>query len=569
MNLYLKPNRPTAQRLTAQAALIFIAFLLWVLPVPAWAGPGHDHGDDAPSGAVGTASPRVSSHSDLFELVAVVQGSEMKIYLDRYATNEPVTNAQIEVEVGTAKGAAQAQADGSYLFTNELLAKPGTLPASFTVLAGKDSDLLAGDLTIADPHADHADAPAARPWLRWLGFALGATLLLAAAAWAWRKGRKPSEITMKSIAALAVFIWATSTFDAQAGPGHDHGDESAPAASGNAPKRQADGSVFLPKNSQRQLAVRTVVAQEASLPTTVELTGRVVADPNASGKVQPTQAGRIEAGPNGLPQLGQAVRKGQVLAVVRTATAPIERANQQAQSLELRASLDLAKKRLARLEQLEGTVPAKDIEAARSEVASLQQRGTAVAGGVASVEQLIAPVSGVIAATTVVAGQVVDAREVVFEILDPSRLGVEASAFNTALLGNIASASATTASGAGQGTSVALQFAGAGRVLREGAISLLFRAVTSGSAVPLVVGQTVKVIVQTKSQIKGFAVPTAAVVKNPSNQDMVWVHTGAEQFAPRTVRALPLDGATVSVVDGLKAGDRVVTQGAPLVNQVR
>jgi cobalt-zinc-cadmium efflux system membrane fusion protein len=49
----------------------------------------------------------------------------------------------------------------------------------------------------------------------------------------------------------------------------------------------------------------------------------------------------------------------------------------------------------------------------------------------------------------------------------------------------------------------------------------------------------------------------------------VWVHTGAELFAPRTVRLLPLDGNTVAVVDGLKAGDRVVTQGAPLVNQVR
>ena len=50
---------------------------------------------------------------------------------------------------------------------------------------------------------------------------------------------------------------------------------------------------------------------------------------------------------------------------------------------------------------------------------------------------------------------------------------------------------------------------------------------------------------------------------------MVWVHTDAELFVPRPARVVALDGATVSVVDGLKAGDRVVTQGAPLVNQVR
>ena len=60
-----------------------------------------------------------------------------------------------------------------------------------------------------------------------------------------------------------------------------------------------------------------------------------------------------------------------------------------------------------------------------------------------------------------------------------------------------------------------------------------------------------------------------AVVKNPSNQDIVWVHTGPEVFEARPARTVALDGAHVSVVNGLKAGDRVVTQGAPLVNQVR
>ena len=74
---------------------------------------------------------------------------------------------------------------------------------------------------------------------------------------------------------------------------------------------------------------------------------------------------------------------------------------------------------------------------------------------------------------------------------------------------------------------------------------------------------------QTKDTVLGYAVPTGAVVKNPSNQDIVWVHTGPEVFEARTIRMVALDGARVSVVNGLKAGDRVVTQGAPLVNQVR
>jgi pyruvate/2-oxoglutarate dehydrogenase complex dihydrolipoamide acyltransferase (E2) component len=205
-------------------------------------------------------------------------------------------------------------------------------------------------------------------------------------------------------------------------------------------------------------------------------------------------------------------------------------------------------------------------------VSSLQQRSKTINASVVALEALIAPVSGVIAAASVVAGQVVDAREVLFEIIDPARLGVEASAFDAALLGNIAGATASPAAG----VNVPLVFVGAGRALREGAIPVLFRTAAPERGGPvnaalaaLAVGQPVKVLVQTKEQVKGFAVPASAMVKNSSNQDMVWVHTGAELFVPRATRAVPLDGATVSVVDGLKAGDRVVTQGAPLVNQVR
>jgi membrane fusion protein, heavy metal efflux system len=565
-------NMPLGQSILAQAAIFFIALFLACAALfnPAFASPGHDHGDE-PAAATGTASPRVSTHSDLFELVGMVEGNELKIYLDRYATNEPVTDAKIEVEVGSIKGIAAVQADGSYSFKNDVFAKLGELAVSFTVLAGKDADLLVGDLKIGSPVDDHAHDAAAKPWLRWAAFAGGVLLLAAISIVVLRRRKRDSGFASNLtllIAACALITGAAAPFDTLAGPGHDHGD-AAPAATTNAPKRQADGSVFLPKVSQRQLGIRTIAVEEANLPKTIELTGRVVADANAGGKVQPTQAGRIEAGPRGLPTLGQAVRKGEVLAVVRASTSAIERANQQSQSTELKSNLELAKKRLARLEQLEGTVPAKDIEAARLEVSSLQQRSAAVGASVVALEALVSPVSGVIAAANVVAGQVVDARELLFEIVDPTRLSVEASAFDAALLANIASASASPATG----ISLPLVFSGAGRALREGAIPLLFKTSPSRGAgtstVALALGQPVKVLVQTKEQVKGFAVPAGAVVKNASNQDIVWVHTGAEVFVPRTTRLVPLDGATVSVVDGLKVGDRVVIQGAPLINQTR
>lgn len=144
----------------------------------AFAGEGHDHGEAAPA-AAGSASPRMSAHSDLFELVGVVDKGQMTVYLDRYATNEPVTGAKIEYESGSNKGVAQPQADGTYLVKFDALAKPGELPFSFTVTAGSDADLLAGELHMEDSHAAHPEEGPS--WARWLGGVGGVIAALAVA----------------------------------------------------------------------------------------------------------------------------------------------------------------------------------------------------------------------------------------------------------------------------------------------------------------------------------------------------------------------------------------------------
>ena len=79
---------------------------------PAWAGEGHDHGDAAPA-AVGQALPRFSAVSETFELVGVLNGKQITLYLDRFADNSPVRGAQIELEIGGAKFKAEKQATTS------------------------------------------------------------------------------------------------------------------------------------------------------------------------------------------------------------------------------------------------------------------------------------------------------------------------------------------------------------------------------------------------------------------------------------------------------------------------
>ena len=47
--------------------------------------------------------------SETFELVGVLSGKQITLYLDRFADNSPVRDAQIELEIGGAKFKAEKQ----------------------------------------------------------------------------------------------------------------------------------------------------------------------------------------------------------------------------------------------------------------------------------------------------------------------------------------------------------------------------------------------------------------------------------------------------------------------------
>lgn len=364
---------------------------------------------------------------------------------------------------------------------------------------------------------------------------------------------------------LAVAVTTARAAPGAHGPNGEHLDAPGPAVNASGLARLADGSVNVPKLAQRRMAIRTLLAPASQAAVTVELPGRVLADPNASGRVQATHGGRIEPGPRGLPIVGQAVRRGDVLAYVRHHAEPYALAAQQAQLAELRAQRQLAEARVKRLEGLEGTVPRKDIEAARAEAASLAERERSIGGSLQVREALAAPVSGVITRSDLVAGQVVDPRDVLVELVEPSRLLVEATTADPGAATRIASATL-------QGTPEArLQLLGAARTLRDGVLPITFAvsAAKPGSALPLAIGQPVTVLVSSKERLAGVVLPAQAVVRNPSNEPIVWIKSGAERFIPMPVQFRPLDSSTVVVTQGLSADNRVVVQGAPLIAQIR
>lgn len=151
----------------------------------ALAGEGHDHGGAAPT-TVGEAVPRFSAESETFELVGVLSGKQITLYLDRFADNSPVRDAQIELEIGGAKFKAEKHGEDEYEVVLPEAPKPGVLPITVTVTAGKEADLLAGELDIHEEA--HTDA-AAPSWTRHAAWAAAGLAALALLAWGARTVR--------------------------------------------------------------------------------------------------------------------------------------------------------------------------------------------------------------------------------------------------------------------------------------------------------------------------------------------------------------------------------------------
>jgi multidrug efflux pump subunit AcrA (membrane-fusion protein) len=230
---------------------------------------------------------------------------------------------------------------------------------------------------------------------------------------------------------------------------------------------------------------------------------------------------------------------------------------------DLDQQISIVERRVARYENLapSGAVARVQLDEARLELQGLKDRRAALDTVRREPEALIAPVSGVVADGAPVAGQIAQPNAVIFHIVDPGALWVEALSFE-ALPGG-ANANALTASG----KRLPLTHRGSGFADRNQSVPVHFAI--EGDLSGLRVGQFVTVLVATDDRREGIAIPRSALVRSANGQDFIYEHVGAERFAPRPVRVEPLDGERVLVLAGLEPGKRVVSQGAELLDHVR
>ncbi len=567
---------------TALAAVLFIATVS-LAPSIVFAHGGEDHGDEKPAAAASSGS-RIDANSKDFELVGVPtgrDGGKLIVYLNAFWSNESVSGAAIEMTSGDETIAA-TETKGIYEFKAPWVKTPGHYDLTFSITAADKSDLLIGRLDIPAPPLaepghpslwDHivprgTKLPDVQPWMLASTLALAVLLSLLAA-----KGPRSVRtafligaafLGISSVAMAAVVLNTSARY-----PGAATAGSEAILDLPDTSRRLEDGAVFVPKPTQKLLGVTTVEAAKAeTVQKSVRLIGQVVPDPNRSGVVQSLLAGRIEAPQTGFPAIGAAVKKGDVLGYLVPSVAVVDQSDIAQTQGDLDKQIALLEAKLKRIEPLSGSaVPVGQVADTKTELEILRKRRAVIRPVLNEREELRAPADGTLAQANVTAGQVVEAQTVLFQIVDPSHLWVEALAFDAATAASIEQSGKDALAQTADGRKVTLTFAGRSPSLRQQAVPLRFIIKPDGGA--LSVGESVTVHAPVDEQASAITLPRSSVVRSSNGQSVVWAHVEAERFEARVVKTSPIDAERLGVTAGLDPATRVVVRGAELINQVR
>lgn len=168
-------------------SLISFAFLMAGIFAVANAHEGHKHDKEIQPQSNVVAAPTLTAVSENYELVAIVQDRQMTIYLDQFASNAPIIDADLELDFSGTVVKATRNADGTYAVTlPKNIDLKRSLPVTVTILAPAGADLLSGDLVIsgAEQHSRWTSL--------WVIAALVASIIVLLLAWlAYRRNLLP------------------------------------------------------------------------------------------------------------------------------------------------------------------------------------------------------------------------------------------------------------------------------------------------------------------------------------------------------------------------------------------
>lgn len=141
---------------------------------PALGHGGEDHGAPPPP-VTQAVEPRTAAATEEFEVVTSLEGKKLVVYVDRFASNEPVAQAKVEIDGAGLKGLASETIPGTYVLDVTTPLPPAKYPLTISIEAGDSVDLLTATL---DTSAAVATEVHTHGWSEWVVWGISGTLLL-------------------------------------------------------------------------------------------------------------------------------------------------------------------------------------------------------------------------------------------------------------------------------------------------------------------------------------------------------------------------------------------------------
>lgn len=324
----------------------------------------------------------------------------------------------------------------------------------------------------------------------------------------------------------------------------------------------------------------TAPAEERELIPTLRTTGELRAMAGREARLTATAHGRVVI-ETPIPVLGMKVTAGQVLArIVPQIENTGDRVSLAADVSTTQTELAAAQSQLARSERLWAarTIAEKQLEEARTAVALARTRYDAAKGrlgqfdagasgrtGGRAMFQVRSPLAGTLVAIHASSGQTVEDGELLFTVVDLSRIWLHADVFEPDIAKVEGATRATfRVDGSDQPISIAPpdgRMVTIGQLVDEKTrtVPIIFELTNPGQG--LRIGSFATVWIETGEPTRALAIPETAIVDD-AGRKVAYVQVEGESFERRLVALGIRSGGYAQVTSGIAKGERVVTRGA-------
>ncbi|MDP2793222.1 MAG: efflux RND transporter periplasmic adaptor subunit [Sulfurisoma sp.] len=337
-----------------------------------------------------------------------------------------------------------------------------------------------------------------------------------------------------------------------------------------------DSGIPFTKEQQWKIDFATFEATKGVARASIAATGTVKAHPDGEALIVAPSAGMLRPATS-FPRVGQAVKKGQVLAMFAPRLGgDTDQATLEASAAKARVAHEQAQRERERMEALfkdEAVAEKRLIDArgferiASAELDAAEQRARQ-SGGVGGIA-LRAPIDGIVANVSAAPGAFVAEGALLLHIAKPGRLWLEARVPESAVgrLGQPVGAAFTVE---GFDRTFVIEAGKNGKLVAVGGVvdaasrtvPVVFEFVSPEVSLPI--GVTARVHIFSGGSQEAVLIPAGAV-QDESGMAVVYVQTGGESFARHVVRTGPRDGERIAILDGVEAGQRVVSKGSYLI----